>query len=82
MAPGGKAFIIFNFPPGVLFSAADEVGDLLCPGRNGPAWRAGLSCVLNGVAVCLAIVRRASRATALPPAANWTFLRPRAALAA
>jgi hypothetical protein len=26
MAPGGKAFIIFNFPPGVSF--VDEVGDL------------------------------------------------------
>jgi hypothetical protein len=28
MAPGGKAFIIFNFPPGVSFFAADGVGDL------------------------------------------------------
>ena len=32
MAPGGKAFIIFNFPPGVSF--CDPVLNLLVPGAN------------------------------------------------
>jgi hypothetical protein len=35
MAPGGKAFIIFNFPPGVsLFCSRTKSADLLCPGEK------------------------------------------------
>jgi hypothetical protein len=35
MAPGGKAFIIFNFPPGVFLLRTRSVS-LLRPGNKGP----------------------------------------------
>jgi hypothetical protein len=78
--PEGKLSSSSISPRGFLFFAADEVVDLLCPGRERPAWRAGLFCVLDGAVVCLAIVGRGSRAAALPPATNSAFLRPCAAL--
>ena len=51
MAPGGKAFIIFNFPPGVSLFVAEDVGDLWCPGRR-PCMVPGVFRVLTDVAVC------------------------------
>jgi hypothetical protein len=48
MAPGGKAFIIFKFPPGGFF-CSDR---LSAHGEEGPAWRGALFCVLSGVALC------------------------------
>jgi hypothetical protein len=59
MAPGGKAFIIFNFPPGVLFLERMR-RSVICSaqGAKGSAWRAGLICVPSSVALCLAFVGR------------------------
>ena len=34
MAPGGKAFIIFNFPPGVSFLQSTQWWICSCPGRT------------------------------------------------
>lgn len=53
MAPGGKAFIIFNFPPGVSLFATEEFDVICCARADGPARRAYLACVSGGVVFCL-----------------------------
>ena len=56
--PEGKLSSSSISPRGFLFFAVDEVGDLLCPGRKGPAWRAGLVCVSAGAVLCLSTIGR------------------------